>query len=241
MTNSYRQLSTGSRGVLVCFPWVGAGSLPFRRWSPLMPEGVALWAARTAGKEDRLREPAPTDWDALVRELVDDLPSGVPMVFFGHCLGALIAFEMAVELDRRGLPTPERLMVVGAPPALSEGGQPPADAYEAAGESGAVPEHVLNDPDLFSLIAPMISSDLRLAARYRHTGGQQVNVPIDVLVASDAPPEETAAGEAWADVTSRGITLTVINGRSLMPHDAWTPLGELVARATTDALEFPSR
>ena len=236
MTNSYRQLRSGSAGALVCFPWAGAGSLPFRSWRPHLPDGLALWVARTAGKEDRLREPAPADWPELVRDLTDDLPTGTPLVFFGHCLGAVMAFEVALELHRRKLAPPRRLIAVGMPPTLFPTQDFSLELHEAVRESGTVPEEVLNDPDLFSMIAPAIRADLDLAARYRRQEGRRVDIPVDVLLPSSASSEDLGTARAWAVDTTQSVDVHTIDGDHLMPHGAWPALATAVTGTATGAL-----
>src|SRR5262245_1974399 len=131
MTTSYRELHRGQQSALICFPGPAPGSCPFAHGQPLRLKRFSLWVAWTAGREDRLREPAPTEWTDPVDELTNDLPVASPFVFFGHCLGALIAFEVTRELQRRNRPMPERLLVVGTAPAVRAHQTAPTDVYEA--------------------------------------------------------------------------------------------------------------
>jgi medium-chain acyl-[acyl-carrier-protein] hydrolase len=94
------------RATVFCLANVGAGAASFRSWSDSVPEGVDLAAVRLPGRENRLAE---TPYDKPPRARAGPVaalaPSlTVPFVLFGHCSGALAAFEFARELRREGLP-----------------------------------------------------------------------------------------------------------------------------------------
>jgi surfactin synthase thioesterase subunit len=94
-----------------CLPSAGNGDLQFDRW----PDAIGRWHTC------RLRLPDdscdvgdfPSRAAALVSALTDVLVDGFAL--FGHESAALLVYEMAVELDRRGMTPPLRLFVSGCP------------------------------------------------------------------------------------------------------------------------------
>src|SRR5687767_13169779 len=90
---------------LFCFPYAGGGASIFRTWSVGLPEGVQVCAVQFPGREERLSEEPFDHWREIVKALADVFSPNLaelPFIFFGHSMGALISFELARELRRRG-------------------------------------------------------------------------------------------------------------------------------------------
>ena len=98
---------------LLCFPYAGSGALVYRDWT--LP-GFAICPAQLPGREDRASEQALERMDDLIAGLLEAarllVNSGT--VFFGHSMGAGIAFELARALRRANAPLPAALVLSGA-------------------------------------------------------------------------------------------------------------------------------
>lgn len=101
---------------LFCFPYAGGGASIFRRFPESLPPGVEVCAVQLPGREDRYVEPAFSRLPAAVAALAGALHAHLqpPFAFFGHSMGALLAFELtrllAVAPDA---PQPDHLFVSG--------------------------------------------------------------------------------------------------------------------------------
>ena len=91
---------------LFCFPHAGGGASSFVPLAGLLPSSIELAAVLLPGRETRFREPPFARMEPLVQALADGLRDelGAPFAFMGHSMGALVAFELARELRRRGVP-----------------------------------------------------------------------------------------------------------------------------------------
>src|SRR5262245_63225231 len=96
---------------LFCFPYAGGGASVFRGWADCLPGAVEVCPVQMPGRETRFREPAFTRLPPLVEALAASLRPHLdrPFAFFGHSLGALVAFELARRLRRDRGPEPIRL------------------------------------------------------------------------------------------------------------------------------------
>jgi len=86
---------------LVCFPHVGGAASFFRSWVSWLPEKVELIAACYPGREDQIAESPATAMAELVAPSVRACLSlsDAPLALFGHSMGAVVAYEVAVHLQ----------------------------------------------------------------------------------------------------------------------------------------------
>src|SRR5262249_42643770 len=98
---------------LFCFPYAGASGSVYRPWATQLPEWCEACPIEPPGRWARLREPAFVRIDALVLALSDALAPffDKPFAFFGYSVGALVAFELARYLRKKGQPAPRHLFV----------------------------------------------------------------------------------------------------------------------------------
>jgi len=91
---------------LLCMAGGGAFASEFQHWPAMLAGSADVVAVVLPGRERRIREQGicsmPELVDALAREIEPWLSE--PMALFGHSLGALVLFELAVSLRDRFSP-----------------------------------------------------------------------------------------------------------------------------------------
>lgn len=90
----------------------------FGAWPALLGPEVDVCPVQLPGQERHAGEPIPEGIDALIGDLATALVPHLdrPFVFFGHDMGALVAFELARALRRGQGPMPNAIIVSSAPP-----------------------------------------------------------------------------------------------------------------------------
>jgi surfactin synthase thioesterase subunit len=219
---------------LVCLPNAGGGTVDFRRWN--LP-GIEVLPALLPGRETRLAERPYRSMPPLIEDLADSLPTERSYALYGHSMGSWLAFELVRELRRRGSPLPSRLLVgarhaphlpTSTPPL---GRLPQAAFLEGMQERyGAIPDVLLDDPELLRTFLPALRADVVLLDDYRYTEEAPLDVPIDVFHATDDPTVTGDEARAWAQHTTAPFALhTVTGGHFFLREPGFdTRLAELI-------------
>jgi medium-chain acyl-[acyl-carrier-protein] hydrolase len=210
---------------LVCFPPGGGGAAAFADWKDGLP-GIDVLAIRPPGRESRFAEPAFDRIDALVGALVPALlPQLAPrFAFFGHSIGALIAFEVALVLRAHGLRQPLHLFVAGkSAPHVPRRHPPmstlPHDEFLALlRRLGGTDDAVLAHGELLQILTPMLRADFSLSDTYAFGGEPPLRVPITAFAGEADPYVEVADVEQWRAVTAAPFKFHVVPGGHYFPR-----------------------
>ncbi|MEV0455743.1 thioesterase II family protein [Catellatospora methionotrophica] len=214
---------------LVCVPWAGAGATPFRTWAPVVTS-AAVYGVRMAGRENRRTEPMPAALGEVVDALAAELVAlSTPRVaLFGHCSGALVAFETARALRRQGRgPELVRLVVASQLPPVDVAG----DGVDIARDIDQyVPAELRAEPELVEVLQPVIAADMRLVEDYGYQPDTPLTVPLTVLYGAADGRLSRAAVDGWRGETTGPTEIREIAGADhLFGGDAWLALAEAVA------------
>jgi medium-chain acyl-[acyl-carrier-protein] hydrolase len=160
---------------LVCIPYAGGAPSAFRGWLELLPPEIDLWAAQPPGHGARVDSPPLECLEPMVDELAGALTAepATPTAIFGHSMGALLGFELARELRRRGHP-PQWLFASGHRAPQLETTDPPAHELDDAGflarlrELGGTPEEALEHPELMDVFLPILRADFAAVETYAY-------------------------------------------------------------------------
>jgi len=224
---------------LVCFAHAGGGPAVYRKWPEALAPEVEVWAATLPGRAMRSEEPFGAAWEPLVTSFADQLePAGTeaPPALLGHSLGGLLAFEVARELERRGV-APRHVFVSGCrPPHRVVTGAPLPEGDDALVEDvdvryGAVPPAVRAEPELLRRFVPVLRADLELAAAYVWDEGERLACPLTALSGmadKTAPPREVAH---WAAHTSGPFQHLAMRGAHFFNHSELAGVATVIRRA----------
>jgi surfactin synthase thioesterase subunit/glycosyltransferase involved in cell wall biosynthesis len=209
------------RSRLFCFPYAGAGLLWCHGWNAcpvLLP-----------GREARLAEAPSEEMGALVATLEEVITPllGEPYAFFGHSMGAGIAFELTHALRRAGKRLPGALIVSSAKAPRLRTALPDPDDSELLAQVerlGGAPAGAAADPDWMRVVFPALRADTRLYRRYQPGPRSKLEVPIYAYCGDADPTLHADEMEGWGEETSADFRLRVFRG------------GHFYFRESTDAL-----
>ncbi|MFF0885016.1 thioesterase II family protein [Streptomyces sp. NPDC003456] len=187
---------------IFCFPFSGSGASAFSAW-PAAIDGIEVCPVQFPGRENRLAHPHYGTYENLAADLAGHLAPLLdrPFAFFGHCAGALPAYETVLRLAELGLPTPDCLFVSGQPA--------PHDAsrdrmlamtepeLRAEVESFLRGRGVEPRPDMVELGLMVLLRDHAAAGAYRREEPVAVDCPVVVLHWRDDPDVRLADLRGW--------------------------------------------
>jgi medium-chain acyl-[acyl-carrier-protein] hydrolase len=190
---------------LFWFPHAGGGTPPLQDLPYLCP-------VRLPGRESRIAEAPFASMDALV-EALDAAIQGyldVPFGFFGHSMGAAVAFELA----RRLKITPRVLIASAArAPQFRRNYVPPpnpsdAQLLEELRQLEGTPEEALDHPALLGAL----SADATLYRNYVYREGRPLPCPIRAYGGAGDPNIRREHLEPWREQTSADFRIRVFPG-----------------------------
>jgi medium-chain acyl-[acyl-carrier-protein] hydrolase len=211
---------------LICLPHAGGGAAAYRAWAASLAPDIEVVAIRLPGREARFRERPFTRLDDLVPPLVADLEPVLdrPYAWFGHSLGALIAFEATRLIRRLRLPEPRRLIVSGRPaPHLLPRDTPvhraPTSAFlQRLREMNGTPAEILDDPAAISSLLPTLRADFAVAETYRCRPGPPLEQPISVYGGTTDAFAAADELRAWSRHSVAGCTVRMLEGGHFFLH-----------------------
>ncbi len=204
---------------LVCFPHAGGSASYYFPLAQSLAPGIEVLAVQYPGRQDRRLEPFIDNIPELADHIFDTLSRrpADPFAFFGHSMGAVLAFEVACRFQRGGGSAPLHLFGSGrrAPSRYRPGDIHRRDDAAIVTELrsvGGTDERFLGDAELLATILQVTRNDYRAIETYRWAPRPPLGCPITALV-GDADPHTTVdEAAAWAEHTSGAFDLRIFPG-----------------------------
>jgi surfactin synthase thioesterase subunit len=204
---------------LFCFPFAGGDKYAYNRYKGIVPGQINMIALELPGRGGRFAEALLTDLESMSEDLLKQVEPYVnkPFVFWGHSMGAILAYLVTRRLQARGLRLPDHLFLSGCrAPVL--GPDPiiyhhlPKDRFlEELKKMGGSPEELLENADVMNLYEPIIRADFRAVETYEYTPGVPLSIPITTMIGrADRIKREEAL--AWRTETDKDIVLKEFSG-----------------------------
>lgn len=204
---------------LVCFPHAGGSASFFHPVSAQLSSMAEVLSVQYPGRQDRRAEVSPSDLGVMADQVYGALHEQLHSrrtAFFGHSMGATIAFEVARRFERDGGEL-SRLFASGrrAPSRhrdervhLMEDDGVVAELKKLAGTDSAL----LGDEEILRMILPALRSDYEAIETYRCEPGAAIESPITVLTGDSDPKTSLDEAEDWRHHTKGAFDLEVFSG-----------------------------
>ncbi|WP_210583623.1 thioesterase II family protein [Streptomyces sp. GESEQ-35] len=221
---------------LVCLPHAGGAASFYFPLSKALAPTVDVLAVQYPGRQDRRHEPHIT----VLSDMADEIFAAVrhlddrPLALFGHSMGAVLAYEIALRMQDAGLPAPLRLFASGRRSPSSTRGEkvdPRSDEQIVAEllRLSGTPAALIADPEIREMIMPAIRSDYQAVMAHRCEPGRKLECPLTVLTGDSDPRVSIAEAVAWEEHTTGPTELQVFPGGHFYLVDQSAPVTALLA------------
>lgn len=222
---------------LVCFPHAGGSASYFHPVSARFAPAVDVVALQYPGRQDRRQEPCLTDIGSLADHITAEIASlpALPTVFFGHSMGAVLAFETLVRLEARSSPASLALVASGRRgPATTRRETVSEESDEALireiRKLNGTESSLLADDDILRMALPSLRGDYRAIESYRCPASRVISAPITVLTGDSDPKTSLAEAGTWVQHTRGDFRMRVFSGGHFFLQEHAVGVGDEIAK-----------
>jgi len=202
-----------------------------------MPSDIDVCPVELPGRGARIPEQPFRRMDQLVETLCDVFEPvlTVPFAFFGHSMGAYIAFELARRLRGADGSAAIHLFVSGAHGPSRIDRRPPMHPMPdhrliaALSEFGGTPPAVMARREVVMALLPTVRADLELVETYRAPRTSRVPCPITAFGGADDKVDRHAV-EMWSGFTEDRFRAQIFPGGHFYLSNASTALADEIVR-----------
>jgi len=187
---------------------------------------IELQTAQLPGREKRFMDTTCHSIEELVERMSEAFRPflGTPFAFFGHSMGALIAFELARKLYQKYGVNPVHMFVSGKGAPQLEVNHPPL--YNLPREEfiqklislNGTPREVLENRDLMELYEPILRADFEVCDTYRYQQGPRLQCPVSVFGGLQDIKISELDLEGWKEVVTGDSRILMYEGDHFFIH-----------------------
>jgi surfactin synthase thioesterase subunit len=224
-----------SEHATVVFPHAGGAAAAYRALAAALATGRGdVYVVQYPQRADRLTHPAPDTVEELAAQLFDAGDWGClgPLTLFGHCMGAVIAFEFARIAEANGIDL--RCLWASAsqsPSAVATSPRLPiadADVIANMVDLGGTDERLLADEDFVDLLVRAVRADYLAFNRYTCAHDVQLRADIHAVGGRDDHRVSEDMLRGWKTHAGGAFTLSLFDGGHFYLNDRIDAVAGLV-------------
>ncbi|SDA26106.1 Surfactin synthase thioesterase subunit [Ruminococcus sp. YE71] len=198
---------------IICFPHAGAGASAYLDWCRFIPNNAEFFPCAYPMREKRHRESMPGSLRILAEDIAKEnkaVFTEKPCILFGHCEGAVIAYETALAVrEIYGVSPALLVMSASNPPCvpLSISVDENMDIYEAAEtfrKFGFIADAFAKNETYIRCFVPVLLKDFVLFQKYSDDLMKKVDCPILEVHGSDDKMILPEHANMWKKYTDCG-------------------------------------
>lgn len=215
---------------LLCFPYAGGSSAVFSAWPRHLAAGIEIRALELPGRGKRFGEANLVNFKDVVQDMMAQCIGEIQnsdYALFGHSLGGKVAYGLAGEILKRGLPAPKHIFVSGRGAPFTAGKH--EKKYSKLSDEqfkeeiislGGTPPEFFDSPELIEIFFPILRNDFRLAEEYEANEVQADPLPCDLSVFVGRNEELTSEQIVrWKDYTKGECSIFFFHGGHFFIHE----------------------
>lgn len=235
---------TPEKVTLFCFPCAGSGASSYASWANHFNGNIDIIGLQPPGREDRSDETPFTRIEDIVKELLlQHIDTDGDFYFFGHSLGALVAYEFYKTLKLNNRKLPSKIFLCGCGLPLEASG---SNIHHLEGDefieavAGTYGEQQLSSGRRNALQhnSKLLKHDIAVLENYQPQL-VSIDVPLVVICGIEdrlAPPEEV---EKWKQLVTTEFQIFSIQAGHDLVKDHTPALTDIIGSVIGDHLHPP--
>lgn len=228
---------------LLCLPCAGASASMYFRWQRSLPRWIRLVPIELPGRGVRMSDAFIDDFEDLVEHLCEahERHSSGRYALFGHSMGGLIAYGMALRWRALSRRLPDALLVSASPAPKHRDPERLVDRTTDAAliadlrKQGGTPDEVFENTEMLRITLDTLRVDYRVCSGFRYRDVQPLAVPLHVF----AGRQDDIGAEhilAWKMETSGRFSVRWFKGGHFFIRHQESAVLSAVIRHLSDAI-----
>jgi surfactin synthase thioesterase subunit len=229
---------------LFCLPYAGGSVMVYSKWQKYLHDSVDTCPLELSGRGRRFEEPFYNNIEEAVSDLyqsIQDQLDNAPYVFFGHSMGSLLVYELIFKIRENKRREPLHTFISGKnPPHITENNRklhklPDREFMEEIIKLGGTPNEILKEPELLSLVIPILKADYKLLETYQWTPkNDNINCGLTVFGGTEDADVNIKDLAEWRQYTSREFNLYQFGGGHFFINEKTADIVEIINQTLID-------
>jgi len=230
---------------LFCLPYAGGSAAVFKKWEQYLSLDIKLFAVELSGRAKRAREPLYENVEAAVNDIYSiiypEISDGSAYAFYGHSMGAMLAYELVQKIKDNNLPEPVHMFFLGrgAPHIKSKREKiyhlmPEEEFREAVVNLGGTPREFFEYPELMDYVLPILKNDFKISeTAFRNPSIRPLYCDITVFMGKEEDEIEAEDVHGWMLHTKNRCTIHYFNGGHFFVNDETEKVVRMINKKLT--------
>lgn len=205
---------------LLFLPHAGGSASYFHSFSQVLSADAEVLIAQYPGRQERFREAHISDIPALAEQLVAALVPllipGRPLALFGHSMGALVGYELALRLASEDIPVSVLFASGRSAPSTPLARElhtlPEPQLIEVIRSMDGTAAELFDHPEISAMILPTLRADFKAVETYRDAPARFLACPVVSIIGSEDDQVSHAQASAWQKHTTAEHHVHVLPG-----------------------------
>ena len=205
---------------LFCFHYAGGNASFYADWFKYLSSNIGVYPVQLPGRgkrwTDEMYESVEKASEIISSQI---LPySDVPLIFTGHSMGGLIAYQTALILQEKYGVVIKRLFITGSYPEL--GTDNISDTYKLSDSEfcerlksyGGIDDRILKIKQFYTVFLPVIKNDFLMTGKFKADRTGILNCGISVYGGDHDILIPTACLDGWKSRSLYGADIMIMSG-----------------------------
>jgi surfactin synthase thioesterase subunit len=238
-------MTTTPRAQLFLFPYSGVGASIYQDCKSYISSNILVHPVQYPGREEWIQEQPLSSMSSLVSRITEQYMSlfaqNLPLFFFGHCLGALVAYEIIVRLQQIGGFSVLQFFASGCPaPQCVQVKVPMADMTSLDFLRTMQNLHhfksVTTSKSTAQITLAALKADFKIYENYQPSQLSLLSCPISVLYGDDDRYVAQSDVMRWREIGVNGFDAMGYGGDHLFINPHKSEIMKKIGLAMTDRL-----